>query len=74
MGRELVATACASDGIIEAVEDPRDDRFVVGVQWHPELGWEKDELSRALFREFVDAARIFADSVKRRHEGASMLA
>ena len=73
IGRELVATAWASDGIIEAVEDPRDDRFVVGVQWHPELGWEKDELSRALFREFVDEARVFASPAKRRHEGASML-
>ena len=74
VGRELVATAWASDGIIEAVEDPRGDRFVVGVQWHPELGWEKDELSCALFREFVDQARTFAGSVKRRHEGAAMLA
>lgn len=74
VGRELVATAWASDGIIEAVEDPRDDRFVVGVQWHPELGWEKDELSRALFREFVDEARTFAGSVKGPREGIAMLA
>jgi putative glutamine amidotransferase len=74
VGRELVATAWAADGIIEAVEDPRGDRFVVGVQWHPELGWEKDELSRALFREFVDEARTFAGSVKGRREVAAMLA
>jgi putative glutamine amidotransferase len=74
VGRELVATAWAADGIIEAVEDPRGDRFVVGVQWHPELGWEKDELSRALFREFVEAARTFARSAKRQDEGAAMLA
>ena len=74
VGRELVATAWASDGIIEAVEDPRDDQFVVGVQWHPELGWEKDEFSRALFREFVDEARTFAGFGKRKHEGAAVLA
>ena len=74
VGRELVATAWASDGIIEAVEDPRDDRFVVGVQWHPELGWEKDELSRALFREFVDEARTFAGSLNGRREGTALLA
>jgi len=61
LGRELVATAWASDGIVEAVEDPRSDRFVLGVQWHPELGWEKDELSRALFDRFVDEARRFAE-------------
>lgn len=74
VGRELVATAWASDGIIEAVEDPRGDRFVVGVQWHPELGWERDELSRALFGEFVDEARRFAGSLKQRDEGAAILA
>jgi len=60
LGRELVATAWATDGIVEAVEDPRSDRFVLGVQWHPELGWEQDELSRALFARFVDEARRFA--------------
>jgi len=26
------------------------------VQWHPELGWEKDLLSQRLFRVFVDEA------------------
>lgn len=62
VGRELVATAWASDGLVEAVEDPRSDRFVVGVQWHPELGWERDNLSRALFERFVGAARKFAQT------------
>src|SRR5712692_10461706 len=60
LGRELVATAWATDGVVEAVEDPRGDRFVLGVQWHPELGWERDELSRALFNRFVAEARRFA--------------
>ena len=62
LGRELVATAWAPDGIIEAVEDPRSDRFVLGVQWHPELGWERDELSLALFKRFVSEARKFMES------------
>lgn len=62
LGRELVATAWAPDGIIEAVEDPRSDRFVLGVQWHPELGWERDEFSQAQFNRFVSEARKFAQS------------
>jgi len=61
LGSELVATAWAPDGLVEAVEDPRSDRFVVGVQWHPELGWEKDELSESLFRRFIGAARGYAE-------------
>ena len=65
LGRELVATAWAPDGIIEAVEDPRSDRFVLGVQWHPELGWVRDKLSQALFKRFVSEARQFAENRSR---------
>ncbi|HEY0763716.1 MAG TPA: gamma-glutamyl-gamma-aminobutyrate hydrolase family protein [Pyrinomonadaceae bacterium] len=56
LGANLIATAWTTDGIIEALEDPRPDRFIVAVQWHPELGWEKDLLSQRLFRAFVDEA------------------
>lgn len=55
VGEDLKATAWASDGLIEAVEDTRPNRFALGVQWHPELGWQKDELSQKLFSQFVKA-------------------
>jgi putative glutamine amidotransferase len=55
-GANLVATAWATDGVIEAMEDPRPDRFIVAVQWHPELGWQNDLLSQRLFRAFVNEA------------------
>ncbi len=57
VGRELEATAWASDGLIEAVEDPRPERSVIGVQWHPELGWQDDPLSQSLFSWLIAAAR-----------------
>ena len=60
VGRELVATAWASDGLVEAVEDLRSDRFALGVQWHPELGWREDQLSQALFNRFIAATREYA--------------
>jgi putative glutamine amidotransferase len=53
LGANLVATAWSSDGVIEAIEDPRPDRFVVAVQWHPELGWHNDTFSQRLFESFV---------------------
>ena len=62
VGRELVATAWTADGLVEALEDPRGDRFALAVQWHPEIGWEKDEFSRALFERFVGAARDYANA------------
>jgi putative glutamine amidotransferase len=62
VGGDLVATAWSSDGLIEAVEDRRAQRFVVGVQWHPELGWQEDRLSQALFNRFVSVAKEYAST------------
>lgn len=61
LGRELVATAWTSDGLVEAVEDPRSDRFVMAVQWHPEIAWTTDEMSQALFGQFINAAGEYAN-------------
>ncbi len=59
VGRELTAIAWASDGLIEAVEDSRSGRFILGAQWHPELGWKEDPLSQRLFNWFTKAAREY---------------
>ena len=73
LGRELVATAWAADGLIEAAEDPRGDRWVLGVQWHPELAWDRDALSQSLFSRFIEEARKFAlANEERRQESATV--
>jgi putative glutamine amidotransferase len=56
LGANLVATAWTTDGVVEAFEDPRPDRFIVAVQWHPEMGWQNDLLSQRLFSAFVNEA------------------
>lgn len=53
VGRDLRVVASAPDGVIEAVVDTRADRFVFGVQWHPEIAWQDDALSQAIFRQFI---------------------
>jgi putative glutamine amidotransferase len=54
IGQRLNATARATDGVIEAVEDPTLPLFV-GVQWHPErISDEPDQL--AIFKLLVKAA------------------
>ncbi len=58
VGENLLATAWSADGLIEALEDPRKDRFVVAVQWHPELGWETDRFSQNLFERFIKEASV----------------
>jgi putative glutamine amidotransferase len=60
LGEGLQASAWSSDGLIEAIEDTMEGRWALGVQWHPELGFERDELSRAIFSSFVKAARSHA--------------
>lgn len=57
VGRDLEPIAWAPDGVIEAVINTRADQFVLGVQWHPEVGWENDLLSQALFNHFTAVAR-----------------
>lgn len=59
-GRDLLVAARSSDGVVEAVEDVRAGRWVLGVQWHPEIGWEGDEFSKELFASFARAAREYA--------------
>ena len=50
----LVVNAVAPDGVIEGVELPG-KRFVLAVQWHPEMSWPFDGPSARLFKAFVSA-------------------
>lgn len=53
----LVAAGWAEDGVLEAVELPR-QRFALGVQWHPER-LADSPASRGLFAGFARAARDY---------------
>jgi putative glutamine amidotransferase len=57
----LLASAVAPDGVIEGVEG-RDDSFLIGVQWHPEVLVDTDERTRRLFQAFIIAATAFRES------------
>jgi putative glutamine amidotransferase len=51
---DLRVTAKAPDGVIEAIECDKHS-FFIGVQWHPELMWEKNPQMMMLFEAFVKA-------------------
>ena len=53
----LSPMAVAPDGIVEAVEMTSGSRFFWAVQWHPELLFDKDPDSLAIFQHFVSSAR-----------------
>ena len=42
------------DGLIEAIRHPG-QRFLWGVQWHPEFAWRSDPAAAAIFRAFVES-------------------
>lgn len=52
----LLVSARAADGVVEAIES-RAHRFVLGVQFHPELLVEREPAWQRLFEEFVAACR-----------------
>lgn len=55
LGKNLIATAYSEDGIIEAVEST-EDRFLLGVQWHPECMTKRHPKFLKLFTAFVQEA------------------
>lgn len=55
LGRDLVVSATADDGLIEAIEGTT-DAFCIGVQWHPEVFEMADPHTRHLFGGFIRAA------------------
>lgn len=58
LGRGLVPTAIAPDGLVEAAE-AEDGRFMIGVQWHPEVFSDRDARTTRLFSAFIAAAGEF---------------
>jgi len=55
LARGFRVSATAPDGVIEAIEDP-EQRFCLGVQWHPENFFRTGEF-RPLFEGFLEAAQ-----------------
>jgi len=56
LGKGLIVSAFASDGVVEAIEMP-DYPFLIGVQWHPERELD-DEYTKRLFKAFVENVKL----------------
>ncbi len=52
----VVSAVSAGDQLVEAVELP-DRRFALGVQWHPESFWNREDGFQPLFTALVSASR-----------------
>ena len=56
LGDGLRVVARSPEGIVEATETTDPDRFLIGVQWHPERQVETDDSQKKLFDAFIEAA------------------
>ena len=57
LGNGLVVNGMTDDGIVEAFSDPN-LRFMLGVQWHPEMLSHIEPDAHALFASLIDAASV----------------
>ncbi|MEN3046092.1 MAG: gamma-glutamyl-gamma-aminobutyrate hydrolase family protein [Candidatus Hydrothermales bacterium] len=56
LGKELKVSAQADDGVIEAIESEKHP-FFIGVQFHPERLFNKNEAFLKLFKSFVNSCK-----------------
>ncbi|MFH1514292.1 MAG: gamma-glutamyl-gamma-aminobutyrate hydrolase family protein [bacterium] len=54
IGQGVMVCGRTDDGVIEAIEMPQ-KKWVLGVQWHPEILWESHDDHRRIFQAFVKA-------------------
>lgn len=60
LGKGLKVEAVASDGVIEAISTKNTEKFVLGVQWHPEWPRPINSFNTKIFRSFGDACQVYA--------------
>ena len=56
VANDFIVVAKASDGVVEAIEH-KTYKFLVAVQWHPEMLAVNCEKARELFSKFVEEAK-----------------
>ncbi len=61
IGSRLVPVAWSDDGLVEALELPPDDPWLVAVQWHPEANAAEEPMQQAIFDAFARGLRDRAD-------------
>lgn len=61
LGQGLRITARSPEGLVEAVEFENAERFILGVQWHPER-YDSEHDRKKIFSAFVNAASKYKNS------------
>ncbi|MBM7855360.1 putative glutamine amidotransferase [Desulfohalotomaculum tongense] len=59
LGQNIKISALAPDGVIEAIEHESSNKFVLGVQYHPEVMWKNNSQAMAIFKALIKYANEF---------------
>jgi putative glutamine amidotransferase len=59
LGRDLIATGFAKDGLTEVVEGTDPKHFLIGMQGHPERSCKEYSEHNSLFSAFIDACHAY---------------
>lgn len=62
---KFVVSATSDDNIIEAIELPN-KLFVLGLQWHPEKLYYKDESSKLIIKYFIQKVGEYANNINKK--------
>ena len=54
VAEEFVTSAISKDGVVEAIENPN-YKYMLGVQWHPEMLHSTEEKMNLLFSELINS-------------------
>ena len=52
----LKISSRSSDGIFESIEVPN-KKFIIGIQWHPEISYDFDDNSRKIIDSFIEECK-----------------
>ena len=65
IGSDLVPVAWSDDGVLEALELPEGETWLVAVQWHPEENARDEPAQRRIFEAFAERVREHSGATAR---------
>ncbi len=66
IGDDLVPVAWTEDGLVEGLEMPGSEAWLLAVQWHPEVNADEEPAQQKIFDAFADQVRERAGSEGKR--------
>ncbi len=58
LGRNLIASGVAKDGIVEFIESANKDQFIIGIQGHPEKTMKNFDKYTNIFKKFISDCKF----------------